>query len=191
MRVPRLSVLALALIAAHARADLPLTVEDFITDKGQFKLDLSIAYANADRQGVSTGAPITLQTGPTSFVELPTLIGESAGNSDTTFADAWAGINYQFKKDDETPAVLGFAELALREKHRLSSAIFTSAQLGLTTFTAIDPVVFSFTGAYRFNQRRQDGAQTYKPGNLLLLNPGVAFAVFDRVTLTTGVQWTR
>ncbi len=233
MRVPRLSVLALALIAAHARADLPLTVEDLITDKGQFKLDLSIAYANADRQGVSTGAPITLQTGPTSFVELPTLIGESAGNSDTTvatlglrygltakaeifarvsglasqqrssglggtvssresgFADAWAGVNYQFKKDDETPAVLGFAEVALREKHRISSASFKSAQLGLTTYTAIDPVVFSFTGAYRFNQSRQDGDPTYKPGNLLLLNPGVAFAVNDRVTLSTGVQWTR
>ncbi len=27
-------------------------------------------------------------------------------------------------------------------------------------------------------------------GNLLLLNPSVGFAVNDRVTLTTGVQWT-
>ena len=196
-------------------------------------MELSASYANADRQGVITGEPVTVQTGLTSFVTLPTLIGESVGNSDTWvttlglrygltakaeiysrfsalsssqrssgpgghnktsdagFADAWAGVNYQFKKDDETPALLGFAELALREKHRHSSASFKSALVGLTTYKAIDPMVFSLTGAYRFNQSRQDGDQSYKPGNLLLINPGVAFAVNDRVTLTSGVQWTR
>ena len=138
-------------IPFHVYADLPMTVEDLITDKGKVKLDMSVAYANSDRQGVPTGDPITIQTGATSFVILPALIGESRGNSDSLvgtlglrygltgeveifartsylhissrnsdvsgisshsenrFADAWAGINYQFKKDDDTPAVLGFA----------------------------------------------------------------------------------
>lgn len=220
-------------VVLPARADLPLTVEDLITDKGKFKLDLSVAYANANRQGVFAGEPITVQTGATSFVTLPSLVGESTGNSDTSvatlglrygltskaeiyarlsgthsqqrisgaggfakssdsgFADAWAGVNYQFKKDDETPAVLGFAELALREKQRNTSASFKATMLGVTAYKAIDPVVFSFTGAYRFSQKRQDGAKAVKPGNLLLLNPSVSFAVNDRVTLTTGVQWTR
>jgi hypothetical protein len=215
-----------------AHADLPLTVEDLITDKGKVKLDVSVAYANSDRQGVSTGEPITVQTGPTSFVTLPTLIGESRGNSDSLvgtlglrygltskaeifartsyltsnsrssdlsgtsshsenrFADAWAGINYQFKKDNDTPAVLGFTEIALREKHEKSSRSFKSALVGITTYKAIDPVVFSLTTAYRANLSRQDGDTTYKPGNLLLLNPSIAFAVNDRVTLTTGMQWT-
>lgn len=222
----------LALGAASAHADLPLTVEDLITDKGKVKLDLSVAYANSDRQGVSTGDPITIQTGATSFVTLPTLVGESRGNSDTLvgtlglrygltskaevfartsylysssrssdvsgfsnsndsrFTDAWAGINYQFKKDDDTPALLGFAEIALREKHENSSSSFKSALVGLTTYKAIDPVVLSLTTAYRFNQSRKDGEADYKPGNLLLLNPSIAFAVNDRVTLTTGMQWT-
>jgi hypothetical protein len=226
-------VLSSMVLAFPVKADLPLTVEDLITDKGKVKLDLSLSYANADRHGVATGDPVIVQTGPTSFVTLPTLIGESVGNSDTLvatlglrygltantelytrwsaltssqrstgpagnarsrdggFADAWAGVNIQFKKDDKTPAVLGFAEVALRERHRDSSASFKSALLGVTTYKAIDPVVFSLTGAYRFNQSRQDGAQRYKPGNLLLINPGVAFAVNDRVTLSTGVQWTR
>lgn len=153
----------------HALADLPLTVEDLITDKGKVKLDLTVAYANADRQGISTGEPVTVQTGPTSFITLPTAIGESIGNSGTAvatlglryglsakseiyarlsgltarqcssglagtasstesgFADAWAGVNHQFRQDDATPAVLGFAEIALREKHRSSSARFKSA----------------------------------------------------------------
>lgn len=220
------------MVIRSAHADLPLTVEDLITDKGKVKLDVSLAYANSDRQGVSTAEPITVQTGATSFVTLPTLIGESRGNSDSVvgtlglrygltgkaeifartsylhsssrasdvsgtsshsenrFADAWAGINYQFKKDDDTPALLGFTEIALREKHEKSSSSFKSALVGLTTYKAIDPVVFSLTTAYRFNQSRKDGEADYKPGNLLLLNPSIAFAVNDRVTLSTGMQWT-
>ena len=232
MNKARFAAALLALGAASAHADLPLTVEDLITDKGKVKLDVSLAYANSDRQGVSTGEPITVQTGTTSFVTLPTLIGESRGNSDSLvgtlglrygltgkaevfartsylysssrssdvsgisknsesrFADAWAGINYQFKKDDDTPALLGFAEIALHEKHEKSSSSFKSALVGLTTYKAIDPVVFSLTTAYRVNLSRKDGEADYKPGNLFLLNPSIAFAVNDRVTLTTGMQWT-
>jgi len=174
MRFIRFGIL-LASLPHLAWADLPLTVENLITDKGKIKLDLSLSYANADRQGVSTAAPISVQVGPTSFVTLPTQIGEHVDNSDIAvaalglrhgltakaevyarlsglssrrrssgldgsatssqsgFADAWAGVNYQFKKDDDGPAVLGFAEIALREKHRRSSASFKSAMLGATT----------------------------------------------------------
>nr|VFK11458.1 MAG: Putative MetA-pathway of phenol degradation [Candidatus Kentron sp. LPFa]VFK24552.1 MAG: Putative MetA-pathway of phenol degradation [Candidatus Kentron sp. LPFa] len=224
---------AIALVAFSmvAHAELPLTVEDLITDKGKIKLDVSIAYANSDRKGVSTGEPILIQTGPTSFVTVPTLVGESltnsdlvvgtlglrygltakaeiftrasylynssrsssvsgtASNSDNRFADAWAGVNYQFKEDDDTPALLGFAEVALHEKYESSSS-FKSYLAGLTTYKAIDPVVFVLTTAYRFNQSRKNGDRDYEPGDMLFLSPSIAFAVNDRVTLTTGVQWT-
>lgn len=232
MNKARIAAFMLALCSVTAHADLPLTVEDLITDKGKVKLDVSLAYANSDRQGVSTGEPITVQTGATSFVTLPTLIGESRGNSDSVvgtlglrygltgkaeifartsyltsssrtsgvagirkngdnrFIDTWAGINYHFKKDDDTPALLGFAEIALREQHEKSNSLFKSALVGITTYKAIDPVVLSLSTAYRVNQSRKDGTASYKPGNLLLLNPSIAFAVNDRVTLTTGMQWT-
>ncbi len=233
-RPPVLLGLAVALSChgAPVLADLPLTIEDLITDQGKVKLDLSVAYANADRQGVSTGDPILVQTGPASFVTIPSAIGMSIGNSDTLvgtlglrygltakaeiyarasaltssqrtsgvsgtssehdgrFADAWAGVNVQIKKDDATPALLVFTELALAEKQRYDTASFKSAMLGLTTYHAIDPIVFSLTAGCRLNQSRKDGGQTYRPGDLLLLNPSVGFAVNDRVTLTTGLQWT-
>lgn len=215
-----------------ALADVPLTVEDLITDKGKFKLDLSIAYANADRQGISTGGDIIVQTGPASFVTLPTVVGERIGNSDiavTTvglrygvtskaeiyarasylassqrssdmsgvsssrenrFADAWSGVNYRFKDDDESPALLGFFEVALREKNFSASNSFRSAMLGLTTYKAIDPAVLSLTVGYRFGRGFRKGDVDYRPGNLLMLSPSVGFAVNERITLTTGLQWT-
>lgn len=228
-----LIALCLSAISPPVLADLPLTVEDLITDKGKVKLDVSLAYANTDHRNVSTGEPLLIQTGPTSFIALPTRIGENLGNNDTFvstlglrygltaqtelytrassftsrqrnsgvsgtstssdsgFADAWVGVNHQFKPDDKTPALLGFAEIALTEKMREDRASFKSTMIGMTTYKAIDPIVFSLTGAYRFSQSRKDGEQNYKPGNLVLLNPSIAFAVNDQVTLSTGVQWTR
>jgi hypothetical protein len=227
-----LLLVALLTYSHSASADLPLTIDDLITEKGKVKIDVSLAYSNSDRQGVSTGEPITIQTGESSFVTLPTLIGESRGNSDSLvstlgvrygltnkaeiffrtsylcsstrnrdlsritsdsesqFSDTWAGINYQLKEDNDTPALLGFAEIALRERHTRSSSSFHSALLGFSTHTALDPIVFSLTVAYRVNQSRKDGEQDYKPGNFLLIHPGIAFAANDRVTLTDGMQWT-
>lgn len=40
------------LISAPVLADLPLTVENLITDKGKIKFELSVTYANTDRKGV-------------------------------------------------------------------------------------------------------------------------------------------
>jgi hypothetical protein len=227
-----LCALLLCAAASVSRADLPLTVEDLITEQGKMRLDLALAYANASRQGVSAGEPVVVQTGPAAFVLIPTAIGDHLVNTDTLvaslglrygltastelyarasaltswqrvsdvagtsssresrWADAWVGVNHQLREDDPGPALLGFAEVALAERHRHDSAHLRSALLGLTTYHAIDPVVLSLTGAYRFNRSRPDGQRSYRPGDLLLLNPAVGFAVNDRVTLSTGLQWT-
>lgn len=217
---------------APAWADLPLTVEDLITDKGKIKLDLSLAYANSTRHGVSTGEPVEVQTGPTSFVIIPTAIGDHNGNRDSLvgtlgfrygvthsieayvranyaynsqrsesvdginsssehlLSDIWAGANYQVKEETESPALLLFGEVALREKRREERASFKAAMFGLTTYKAIDPVVLSLTTGYQINRKWKFSEGTFSDGNLLLLNPSIAFAVNDRITLTTGMQWT-
>jgi len=58
------------------------------------------------------------------------------------------GVNHQFKKDDATPALLGFAEAAALEEHQGTPNSFKSWMVGFTTYRAIDPVVFSFTTGY-------------------------------------------
>lgn len=212
-------------------ADLPLAIEDLITDKGKLKLDMSLAYTNIERDGLETAEPLLVQTGATSFVTLPTKIGELKSNTDALIAtvglrygltsnaeiytrasylyrdnrssglsgienettdqlvDSWLGLNYQFSQDNETPALLGFVEEALYEKHIKDTSSGKSTLFGMTTYRAIDPIVLSLSTAYRWNQARDDGDISYQPGNYLLFNPSLAFAVNDRITLTGGLQW--
>jgi hypothetical protein len=75
------------------------------------------------------------------------------------------------------------------ERQTKSNAYLKSALLGATTYSAIDPIVVSLTVAYRSNFNRTDGLSSYKPGNMLLVNPAIAFAVNDRFTLNGGLQW--
>ncbi len=230
-RTPYFVILFLFAFSTIAHADLPLTIEDLITDKGKVKLDISLSYFNQSFQGVATGEPVRVSTGPTTSVTLPSEIGDAQANvdamvatlglrygltakselysraswvysgvrvqalghnssdSDSRFANAWVGVNYEFKEDGNTPAFLGFAEVALRQKQTESSSSLKSWMLGATTYHAIDPIVFSLTSSYLFHQVRQDGHARLKPGNLLTINPSVAFAVNDRVTLSTGFKW--
>lgn len=225
------AVCCLMLLSSAASADLPLTVESLITDKGKFKVDTSLSYSNNERQGVMTGEPVTIQTGETSFITLPTQFGESKQNIDVLvgtlgfrygvshkaevytrssylyrntrsdglsetessnknrFVDSWLGLNYQFSQDNDTPAFFGFVEGALYEKHQQSHSSGKSWKVGATIYRAIDPVVLSLTSSFQWNQKRNDGDVNLQPGNHVSLRPSVAFAVNDRVTLTTGFQW--
>ncbi len=78
-------------------ADVPLTVEGLLTDKGKLKLDMTVSYANSEKSNASTGDYVNIQTGPTSFVTFPTKVGDGVINSDgriqvrsaTRFNEAW------------------------------------------------------------------------------------------------------
>ncbi len=215
-----------------ASAELPLTIEDLISDKGQFRLESSLSYSNHDIRGVSTAKPITLQIDQNSFVTLPTQVSNAQGNSDilvatlglrygltrdteihgrysylnsdtrlndangldktsvNRFVSSWLGLNHQFSYDGNTPALIGFIEVAAAEQHNIERSNGKSWAIGATTYRALDPIVLSLTVSYRLSNNRNDGDETQlNPGNTLLINPSVAFSVNDRITLTTGFHW--
>ncbi|MET3435143.1 hypothetical protein ABIC71_004659 [Herbaspirillum seropedicae] len=217
----------LLLLTLPCEADLPLAVEGLLTEKGRLRLDVGVSYANSDKQKISTGEYLAVQTGPTNFVYLPTRVGEGTVNSDVGvgtlglkygvhdgleiygrtswfiassrsselngsfqtsdkgMSDLWIGASYRF-----TGELVASAETALLEKHNGNSSSLKSVLLGLTTYKSIDPVVLSAAGAYKFSISRDEAAATYKAGSYLMLNPSLGFAVNEKVSLTSGLQWT-
>ena len=113
----------------------------------------------------------------------------TGSTTDVRFLSTWTGASYQFKKDTETPALIGFVEGALFERGRESTYALKSWAAGFTTYKSIDPIVFVLSGYCSLNLPRKDGSETIDPGNTFALNPSVAFSANDRVTLNTGVRW--
>lgn len=102
------------------------------------------------------------------------------------------GVNHQLSEDTDSPALLGFAELALAENTAIDGSEyvhFKTGQIGFTTYRSIDPVVLSLTSGYRHSWRRKASDKDLDPGDLLFINPSVGFAVNNEVTLTGGVQF--
>lgn len=71
-----------ALLPAAAFADMPLSIEDVLTDKGKFKLDAAVSYINTESSRSGLGAPVYIQTGDASFIPVPTELHETGSNSD-------------------------------------------------------------------------------------------------------------
>ncbi len=109
----------------------------------------------------------------------------SSQTSDQGMSDIWIGTSYRF-----TEEIVASAETAFLENHNEHSSSLKSVLVSLTTYTSVDPVVLSATGAYRLSAPRDEAGSIYKPGSYLMLNPSVGFAVNEKVSLTTGLQWT-
>ncbi|QQZ27518.1 hypothetical protein HMY34_01395 [Thiothrix subterranea] len=214
-------------------ADLPLTVENLLSDKGKARFEFSANYANSERRGVDVSDTIAVQTGTASFVNVPSQIGERLSNTDalvTTagiryglsknteiytsatafgvdsrsesgegvvskrndshFSDAWVGVNHRIRDDTDKPAIFGFTELQVAERQTGGNTAYGKSLLvGMTTYQTYDPVVLALTGAVQLNTNRKDGDTDYRPGNSLSISPTVGFAVNDKVTLSSGLNW--
>lgn len=112
-------------------------------------------------------------------------------DDENRFTDAWFGINHRFSNDNDTPALLGFAELALAENVARSGSDLVHGKtmmVGITTYRATDPLVLSLTTGYQYSIEREIDKQEINPGDFFFINPSIAFAVNHEVTLTTGVQ---
>lgn len=73
-------------------ADLPLSLEELLTDKGKFKLESSISYVNTERNQSEFANPIYIQTSATHFVAVPTALNQTTSNHDIILATV--GLRY-------------------------------------------------------------------------------------------------
>jgi len=222
-------------LSPHTQAEQPLTIEKLLPASKRWRIELGAVYATSDTTGVETQFEI-IQTGPTQFISIPTLMSEARRNSDIVvftggvrygvtaetelfgrvsglientrstflgesrtqrserFADSRIGVNHLFVQEGKTPALLGFAEVALIENTALTGhdiAYGKSWLFGFTIYRTIDPVVLSATASYHVSIERRVNGQDQNPGDFLLVSPSVAFAVNNEITLAGGFQWRR
>jgi len=217
-------------IAKPCWSDLPLTIEDLLTEKNEFRVEFGINYANADGKNVNTRFD-SVQVGSGNFILLPVDVSNQHQNSDvfaltlgarygitaktemysrlTALAEdirtqagteidnsssqRWhefvLGVNHQFSEENETLALLGFAEISAIENTDTNKSNFIygkSGQIGLTTYRSIDPIVLSLTAGYRYAGSRHVDGQQVDPGDLLFINPSLGFAINNKVTVSGG-----
>lgn len=117
---------------------------------------------------------------------------ETDSRSSEQWNDFVLGINHQLSADNDTPALLVFAEISVLENSATNGTDIVygkSGQLGFTTYRSIDPVVLSLTTGYRYAGRRDIDGQSVDPGDLFFINPSLGFAINNEVTVTGGVQF--
>uniref|UniRef100_UPI003F58DE67 hypothetical protein n=1 Tax=Neisseria leonii TaxID=2995413 RepID=UPI003F58DE67 len=66
-------------LCTFTRADLPLSLEDILTDKGKVKLESSIAYVNSERSKNQFANPIYIQIKQI-FTAAQAICGAAAAN---------------------------------------------------------------------------------------------------------------
>lgn len=92
MKNKNLIFISTFLLGEQAYADLPLSLEDIVTDKGRLKLESSVAYANSERSQNQFAHPIYIQTTANSLVAVPTVLANTDTNSDVVAATV--GLRY-------------------------------------------------------------------------------------------------
>jgi hypothetical protein len=150
-----------------AFADLPLTVENLLSEEGNTRLELSTTYSNSERTGIDARESITVQTGPTSFVQVPTILGERSSNTDALVSTA--GIRYGLSKDTEVygrASLLGFEQRSTSstgETTQESQSQFADSWIGINrqlNGDADQPGLLGFAEV-QVAERQADGELAY------------------------------
>ena len=82
MNIKHLSPLLLLPLSFQAAAELPLSLEELLTDKGKLRLESSISYTNIEREQTRLANPIYIRTGANSYIAVPTALQQGSRNSD-------------------------------------------------------------------------------------------------------------
>lgn len=127
-KMRKICSLVLLVVPLSAYADLPLTIEDLLTAQNRWRLELGAVYANAERTNAQNGQPIQIQTGPTSFINIPTFAGASRENSDTLIFTP--GLRYGISGETEVYARSSWLFSSSRSTLGAATQSQTNSQFG-------------------------------------------------------------
>lgn len=127
---------SILLLPIYSYADLPLTVENLISDKGKISINTEFVYGNSKSNQTQITGIIPIQIGNNSHINLPTDIGESKNQSE--YLVSAIGLKYGIGKNSD----IG---INISGSHQSQHNLNTNDKSSHSQFNEL-----SFTGSYQF-----------------------------------------
>ncbi|HEZ0698805.1 TPA: meta-pathway of phenol degradation family protein [Neisseria meningitidis] len=191
-----------AILPLSAYADLPLTIEDIMTDKGKWKLETSLTYLNSENNRAELAAPVYIQTGATSFIPIPTEIQENGSNTDMLAGTL--GLRYGLTGNTDiygSGSYLWHEERKLDGNGKTRNKRMSDISAGIShTFLKDDknPALIGFLESTVYEKSRNKassgkswliGATTYKAIDPVVLSLTAAYRINGSKTLSSNTKY--
>lgn len=191
-----------AILPLSAYADLPLTIEDIMTDKGKWKLETSLTYLNSENSRAALAAPVYIQTGATSFIPIPTEIQENGNNTDMLAGTL--GLRYGLTGNTDiygSGSYLWHEERKLDGNGKTRNKRMSDISAGIShTFLKDDknPALIGFLESTVYEKSRNKassgkswliGATTYKAIDPVVLSLTAAYRINGSKTLSSNTKY--
>ncbi|HEZ8227820.1 TPA: meta-pathway of phenol degradation family protein [Neisseria gonorrhoeae] len=190
------------MLPLSAYADLPLTIEDIMTDKGKWKLETSLTYLNSENSRSALAAPVYIQTGATSFIPIPTEIQENGSNTDMLAGTL--GLRYGLTGNTDiygSGSYLWHEERKLDGNGKTRNKRMSDISAGIShTFLkdGKNPALIAFLESTVYEKSRNKassgkswliGATTYKAIDPIVLSLTAAYRINGSKTLSDDVKY--
>ncbi|EMU4559160.1 meta-pathway of phenol degradation family protein [Neisseria gonorrhoeae] len=184
------------------RTDLPLNIEDIMTDKGKWKLETSLTYLNSENSRAALASPVYIQTGSASFIPVPTEIQENGSNTDM-LADT-LGLRYGLTGNTDiygSGSYLWHEERKLDGNGKTRNKRMSDISAGIShTFLkdGKNPALIAFLESTVYEKSRNKassgkswliGATTYKAIDPIVLSLTAAYRINGSKTLSDDVKY--
>ncbi|HFA5206014.1 TPA: meta-pathway of phenol degradation family protein [Neisseria gonorrhoeae] len=184
------------------RTDLPLNIEDIMTDKGKWKLETSLTYLNSENSRSELAAPVYIQTGSASFIPVPTEIQENDSNTDMLAGTL--GLRYGLTGNTDiygSGSYLWHEERKLDGNGKTRNKRMSDISAGIShTFLkdGKNPALIAFLESTVYEKSRNKassgkswliGATTYKAIDPIVLSLTAAYRINGSKTLSDDVKY--
>ncbi|HFB6302148.1 TPA: meta-pathway of phenol degradation family protein [Neisseria gonorrhoeae] len=184
------------------RTDLPLNIEDIMTDKGKWKLETSLTYLNSENSRAALASPVYIQTGSASFIPVPTEIQENGSNTDMLAGTL--GLRYGLTGNTDiygSGSYLWHEERKLDGNGKTRNKRMSDISVGIShTFLkdGKNPALIAFLESTVYEKSRNKassgkswliGATTYKAIDPIVLSLTAAYRINGSKTLSDDVKY--
>ena len=191
----------------------PITLENVMADKGEWRLDLGVTNIVSNSllsQTVSLQYKSTLRYGLTKELELSlsasglsnwsrTFVSGEDESYDGAFESVDFALSYEIFKETDYPAIIVGLGTSLYENLNVgtdsnedkvyANRYFRTASLSVISYYSVDPVVFLINMGYQYRGKYEYDGDTYKPSDTFYISPNVYFTPNPYTSINVGVRY--